>query len=143
MSSTLNKLRAKYFCHLMTCTRPSKSMRLTLLAIRDWKAELELLLIPYSRALATSQSSTKLQLLQLQSTNRKTMPPMRPTSSSLAMRVLWRLPLTLKMKLGYLSLTLWKIWWVETMFSKLRWLGLFMPTSRALDAVSGAIPLIT
>ena len=34
-----------------------KNMRLTLLAIRDWKAELGLLLIPYSRALATSQTT--------------------------------------------------------------------------------------
>ena len=75
MSSTLSKSRAKYFCRLTTCTRPSKSTRLTLLAIGDWKAELGLLPIPYSRTLATSQSSTKLQLLQLQWTNRRTMPP--------------------------------------------------------------------
>ena len=33
---------------------------------------------------------------------------MRPTSSSLAMRVLRRPPLTMKTKLGYSSLTLWK-----------------------------------
>ena len=60
----------------------------------------------------------KPKFLQLQWTNQRMMPPMRLTSSSLAMRVLRRPPLTMKTKLGYLSLTLWKRWWVETMFSK-------------------------